>query len=214
MALRNVFAIASEYLDAIDELETYFQENPDSDEVPEHLFERLSINKNEAIDRLSSYKDVIRYLQADIEIVEEKIDDLQQLVKAKKSSIDRLKGLMGVAIRLFGTPTPSGGAQFKTNFGNYSWIKKRVVEVNDDLLPSDYKAFDFQLKGLTADELREFKRIFTDAVAKAAVPPKWYTATIFDLKGRAIKDYIKDKLEAGEVIPGAKLKEDNGYVRY
>lgn len=214
MALRNVFAIASEYLDAIDELETYFQENPDSDEVPEHLFERLSINKNEAIDRLSSYKDVIRYLQADIEIVEEKIDDLQQLVKAKKSSIDRLKGLMGVAIRLFGTPTPSGGAQFKTNFGNYSWIKKRVVEVNDDLLPSDYKAFDFQLKGLTADELREFKRIFTDAVAKAAVPPKWYTTTIFDLKGRAIKDYIKDKLEAGEVIPGAKLKEDNGYVRY
>lgn len=214
MALRNVFDIASEYLDAIDELEIYFQENPEAEEVPEHLFERLTINKNEAADKLSSYKDVIRYLEADIEIVEDKIDELQQIVKTKKKSIERLKGLMAVAIRLFGTPTTTGGAQFKTNFGNYSWIRTKVVEVDNDLLPSDYKAFDFQLKGLTADELREFKRIFTDAVAKAAVPPKWYTSTIFDLEGRAIKEYIKNKLVAGEEIPGAKLKEDSGYVRY
>lgn len=214
MALRNVFDIASEYLEAIDDLESYFLENPDSDEIPEHLFERLNINKNEAVERLATYKDVIAYLKSDIDLLEEKIQDLQAKVKTKTKSVDRLKGLMGIAVRLFGTPNDKGGFNFKTNAGNYSWIKKRAVEVDDALLPSDYKAFDFQLKGLTADELREFKRIFTDAVAKAAVPPKWYTATIFDLKGRAIKDYIKDKLEAGEVIPGAKLKEDNGYVRY
>jgi len=214
MALRNVFDIAAEYLDAIDELENYFQENPELEEVPEELFERLNINKNEAADRLSSYKDVIRYLEADIEVVKERIDELQQIIKTKTKSIDRLKGIMATAIRLFGTPTESGGAQFKTNFGNYSWIRTKVVEVDEAVLPSDYKAFDFMLKGLNADELREFKRIFTDAIAKAAVPPKWYTATIFDLKGKPIKDYIKNKLEAGEEIAGAKLKENSGYVRY
>lgn len=214
MALRNVFDIASEYLEAIDDLEAYFAENPDTDEVPEYLFERLNINKNEAVERLATYKDVIAYLKSDIELLEDKIQDLQAKVKTKTKSIDRLKGLMGVAIRLFGTPNDKGGFNFKTNNGNYSWVKTKAVEVDDDLLPSDYKAFDFTLKGLTADELREFKKLFIETIAKAEVPPKWYTATIFDLKGRAIKDYIKQKLEAGEAIPGAQLKQDNGYVRY
>lgn len=211
MALRNLFEIATEYLDAIDELDTFMEENPDTDEMPEHIYERLHINRNEMEEKLSAYKDVISILEVDMELLKKRIAEYKAKMERKERTIQRLKSVMAFAIKQYGDQNDKGNFKFKTRFGSFNYIKTTKVLVDEAQCPSAYKAFDFSLNKMTAGELAEFKAFYEEFVRKHGA--KWYNKAIFDLRGVPIKDMIADKLKAGEEVPGCKLDPEAGYVR-
>ena len=60
--MKSIFDISNEYLKTISELENWMIEN-DTDEVPAHLDEALSINKDEMNDKLRNYYFYIEQLK-------------------------------------------------------------------------------------------------------------------------------------------------------
>ena len=217
MALRNLFNIATEYLRAIDDLENYFEENPEAEgEIPEHLHERIYINRNEMEEKLHAYKDVIDMFNADIALLQERAKELALKQKRAERTIERLKSVMAYAVKQFGTVNEKGNYKFKTSFGSFNYIRTDKVVVEDEAAcPTALKSYDFSLNKMTFRELSEFKKYY-EAFVKTQDSTNgelWYNKAIFNLEGTVMKDAVKAKLKAGEAVPGCKLDPEAGHIR-
>lgn len=217
MALRNLFNIATEYLEAIDELENYFEENPEAEgEIPEHLHERIYINRNEMEEKLHAYKDVIDMFSADIALLQTRAKELALKQKKAERTIERLKSVMAYAVKQFGTVNEKGNYKFKTKFGSFNYIKTDKLLVEDAAkCPTALKAFDFSLNKMTFTELTAFRKFYENFVAQQdnSNGELWYNKAIFNLEGTILADAVKAKLKAGEVVPGCKLDPEAGHIR-
>lgn len=136
---KSLFEINAEYLNAIIELENYCEENQ-TDEVPEGIHDRLSINKDELNDKLEAYFHVVVELEGKLETMSNYIKSMNKKKKSIENNIERLKNYVGIAVESFGE-TSKSGSKFYTHdlFKVTASRSNRLKVVNEDLLPSEYK---------------------------------------------------------------------------
>ena len=70
--MKSIFDISADYLQTISDLENYLIDN-DTDEVPAHLDELLSINKDELDTKLRNYYFYIEQLKGEAETLKSHI---------------------------------------------------------------------------------------------------------------------------------------------
>ena len=124
--MANIYQIKQDLLAIFDELE----EN--GGELTPELEEQLNISKEEFIDKIKSYSNVVKMLENDIANIKEEKTRLSDLQKSKEKSIERLKKIMVESIEMFGDTTKSGSKFIDFGTGKVSVRQIQVVEVEED----------------------------------------------------------------------------------
>lgn len=123
----NIFQIEQELKELFDTLE----EN-DGELTPE-LEEALAISQADFVNKIKSYSNVIKQLDADLSAIKDEKDRLKAIEDSKKRTKERLSNIMCSAISMFGDTTRSGGKFVDYGTGRASVRNSVVCEVNDEV---------------------------------------------------------------------------------
>lgn len=121
----NIFQIEQELKELFDTLE----EN--GGELTPELEEALAISQTDFVNKIKSYSNVIKQLDADLSAIKDEKDRLKALEDSKKRVKERLSTIMCSAISMFGDTTRSGGKFVDYGTGKASVRNSIVCEVND-----------------------------------------------------------------------------------
>ena len=149
---KNLFDIQAEYLMIMEDLEEYLLDNPDAEgEIPDHINERLFVNRNEAAEKLEAYYYVIKQLEGEYAVLYEERKRLEKKMQAKVAMSDRLREYAAQAVRQYGTVAKgSKSLSVVTDKVKLSYIATPKVEVVDEAaVPSTYKKYGLLIGGLT-----------------------------------------------------------------
>ena len=140
---KNLFEIGGELERTLEELEKYCIENQ-TDELPDELIDRLNINQDELDGKLNAYYHVVAQIEAEKNALKEYKQSILDKVKAKEKALDnnieRLKGLMVIAVDKFGEERKNGNKFYKLSTCSINLTKsKKVVIIDEDVIPSEYK---------------------------------------------------------------------------
>ena len=122
----NIFNIEQNLLSIFQELE----EN--GGELTDELATKLAISENDLKDKVEAYVNVIKTLQADINLIDAESKRLSELKKTKKNNIERLNKILITVIDEFGDTSKSGAKYIDYNIGKVSIRKSQSVEVEED----------------------------------------------------------------------------------
>lgn len=207
---KSIFDIADEYMFIAAEMEAYFQQN-DSDEIPEDLFDRLVINRDEMESKISNYLDLISEWQGNIDILEAKRESLRAKQQGFQRSIDKLKSLIGDALELYGEPVMkkgehTGSYRFKSLEHSVTKVHTKPVKIeNIQQVPEKYRDFTITVPRLDTDS---YVRLF-EALIQLNLDQHVKT----DELGTPKKAEIKKAIEAGEDVPGAYVDKNEYYLK-
>jgi len=138
--MKSLFNISEEYQKIISELDEYMLSN-ETDEMPQDLDEKLTIQREELKDKLRNYYFYIKQLEGDAETIKNHIADMQKRKKHINNKIDRLKNYVGFALELFGEENKSGNKFFKHELFKVTASRSSRLKVhNADLVPDLYKS--------------------------------------------------------------------------
>ena len=204
---RNLFDIQSEYLEYLEELEEYLLEN-DTDEIPEHIQERLEINKNELEDKLSNYRLWLKQLEGEEEILKAEEEILKAKRKTKEKTVARIKGIMAEAVKMYGevnlkskskaTNTPKSVV---TDSNKFTFIYQDKLEIDEGVLPVEL--FEYKIKTDKLDNSTDIT--ICELLSKAGIT--------FTKECTPDKDAIKQSIEEGLIPKGVKVNNDSGYIK-
>jgi hypothetical protein len=136
---KSLFAIQTEYVRALQELEDFCTENQ-TDEVPEEIHERLSINQDELNDKLENYWYALKELNGNLDTIKNHIKEMNAKKKAVENNILRLKKYVGEALELYGEENKSGNKFYKHDLFKVTASRSSRLSVVDlELLPDEYK---------------------------------------------------------------------------
>lgn len=207
---KSIFDIADEYMMIAAEMEAFFQQN-DSDEIPEQLFDRLTINRDEMESKISNYLDLISEWQGNIETLEAKREALKARQQGFQKSIDKLKSLIGDALELYGEPVMkkgehTGSYRFKSLEHSITKIHSKPVKIdNIQQIPEKYRDFTISVPKLdTESYVRLFEALIELNLDQNVKPDKL---------GTPKKAEIKKAIEAGEDVPGAYIDQNEYYLK-
>lgn len=201
MSDNTIFDLHEEHLRIIAELEEYCLEN-DTDEIPEHIFERLYVNDNEIKEKLQGYQRYIQALDAKVAMLDEEIVRLTKIRKSKEQVIQRLKGLMGFAIQEFGAVSKTGSKFVETNFYKFTFVKSPKAQINNlDEIPVEFLRPEITVK---IDDYPRAEEL-VNQLAEQGIDIR--------IERKPALKLIVEKLKANEDVPGATLDRDNGYIR-
>ena len=128
--------IETELRNTILEMEQWCKEN-ETDELPEHLLERLYVNEDELTDKMESYRAAISGLRGNAQYY----DEQQKIYAAKKKqalrTIERLKERLKIAVLEFGAPNAKGNPTTEINGQSYTVVTSKSVALQDGILPSE-----------------------------------------------------------------------------
>lgn len=208
---KNLFEIQSEYMEYLDELSRYCEEN-ETDEIPEEILERLNINKNEVEEKLGNYNLYIAQLAGEAETLKLKEKQYAAKRKARENTIEKLKDLMAQAVKLYGEVNLTSKSKatnlpktISTVEGKYTFIYQNKLVADVNIVPEDYVLYDLVVPELTAKEykavteLLQSKNILGE-LNKPATP-------------KLNKDKLEIDLEEGKEIKGANIDTNNGYIK-
>lgn len=154
----SLFGISSEFERALQEAENWCFDN-DTDELPDHITERLFINENELGEKLKGYYHKINEFEAVISQVDEEIKRLNNRKNAYKKNIERMKMYSSLAVEKFGTLNKSGKA-IEYDSGDLKTSVRRSSKLaitNAELIPPKY----------TTVEVKEVIKYNTSDIKKA-----------------------------------------------
>lgn len=124
--MANIYELSQELIQLFD----YIEDN-DGELTPE-IEEKLTIAEDNLKDKIKSYSQVVKILQADILAIKAEKDRLNDLQKRKEATIDRLKSILLKAINRFGSETKAGGKYIDFGIGKVSVRNSKVVEVDEE----------------------------------------------------------------------------------
>lgn len=204
---RNLFEIQEEYMLVLEELESYFFDNPDEDELPDWIYERLNVNKNEMGDKLSNFYLWRQQLEAEDQALKNRQAELQKKRKAKEKTIERIKVLTNDAVRLYGevnvkskSATPS-----KVVTGNdvkFTFIYKPTLVIDPISISRNYLKTAVEIKDMTEQEYKELE----DYVVSRGL-------SIASISSAPDKVKIQATLDSGKEITGVSINKEAGHVR-
>lgn len=123
----NIFQIEQELKELFDTIE----EN--GGELTHELEEALTISQADFVNKIKSYSNVIKQLDADLSAIKDEKDRLKALEDSKKRTKERLSTIMCSAISMFGDTTRSGGKFVDYGTGKASVRNSIVCEVNEEV---------------------------------------------------------------------------------
>lgn len=123
----NIFQIEQELKELFDTIE----EN--GGELTPELEEALAISQTDFVNKIKSYSNVIKQLEADLSAIKDEKDRLKALEDSKKRTKERLSNIMCSAISMFGDTTRSGGKFVDYGTGRASVRNNIVCEVNEEV---------------------------------------------------------------------------------
>lgn len=124
----NIFQIKQELLSIFDELE----EN--GGELTEELASQLKITQESFRNKIESYANVIKSINADIDAIDVESKRLASLKKSKQSVVNRLNNIMIDAIEMFGDTSKSGSKFIDYGTGKVSIRNTFKCELDDNKL--------------------------------------------------------------------------------
>lgn len=124
--MANIYELSQELIQLFD----YIEDN-DGELTPE-IEEKLTIAEDNLKDKIKSYSQVVKILQADILAIKAEKDRLNDLQKRKEATIDRLKSILLEAVNRFGSETKAGGKFIDFGIGKVSVRNSKVVEVDEN----------------------------------------------------------------------------------
>ena len=137
--MKSIFDISSDYLQTISELENYLIDN-DTDEVPAHLDELLSINKDEMNDKLRNYYFYIEQLKGEAETLKNHAAKISAKKRAIENNIARLKNYVASGLQLYGQINKSGNMFYKHELFKVTATPSSRLKITDEeLIPVFYK---------------------------------------------------------------------------
>lgn len=210
---QSIFDIAEEYMVIASEMEAHFQETG-SDELPEELYDRLVVNRDEMADKLTNYRYLIDEWRGYQQILREKIEKLNARIEGYQKSIDRLEGFMADAIELYGEPVtkkgePTGNYRFRTLEFNVTKIHTNPVVIEDEeQVPAKYKRFSISLDNLSDDEIEEARQFLQEWL------PDHILEKLGSQKITTSKSLIKSAMQVDEEVPGATIDTKKHYLKY
>lgn len=122
----NIFNIQSDLLEIYEELED------NGGELTPELEAKLEVTQSNFKNKIKGYAEVIKSINADINLCDEEIKRLNALKKSKQGIIDRLTDVCIRAIDMFGDTTKSGGKFVDYGTGKVSVRNSVKCEVNTD----------------------------------------------------------------------------------
>lgn len=209
---QSIFDISEEYMRIAAEMQAHFQET-DSDELPEELYDRLVVNRGEMEVKLTNYRYLIDEWKGYQQILKDKIESLSAKIHGYQRSIDRLESFMAQAIELYGEPVtkkgePTGSYRFKGIEFTITKIHTNPVVIEDETqLPDEYKRFSIVLDGLDKDQADIARQYLRHA-------PVGINEKIGAEKTTIYKSTIKEAMQNGQDVPGAKIDTAKHYLKY
>lgn len=124
--MANIYELSQELIQLFD----YIEDN--DGELTLEIEEKLTIAEDNLKDKIKSYSQVVKILQADILAIKAEKDRLNDLQKRKEATIDRLKSILLEAVNRFGSETKAGGKFIDFGIGKVSVRNSKVVEVDEE----------------------------------------------------------------------------------
>ena len=124
--MANIYELSQELTQLFD----YIEDN-DGEITPE-IEEKLTIAEDNLKDKIKSYSQIVKILQADILAIKTEKDRLNDLQKRKEATIDRIKSILLKAVTTFGAETKAGGKFIDFGIGKVSVRNSKVLEVDED----------------------------------------------------------------------------------
>lgn len=124
--MANIYELSQELTQLFD----YIEDN-DGELTPE-IEEKLTIAEDNLKDKIKSYSQIVKILQADILAIKTEKDRLNDLQKRKEATIDRIKSILLKAVTTFGAETKAGGKFIDFGIGKVSVRNSKVLEVDED----------------------------------------------------------------------------------
>lgn len=137
--MKSIFDISADYLQTISDLENYLIEN-DTDEVPAHIDELLSINKDELDTKLRNYYFYIEQLKGEAETLKSHIAKTSAKKRAIENNIQRLKNYVASGLQLYGETNKTGNMFYKHELFKVTASRSSKLKItNESLIPAEYK---------------------------------------------------------------------------
>lgn len=124
--MANIYQISQDLLAIFDEIED------NGGELTPELEEALYITKEEFKNKIKSYTDVIKLVEADITAIKEEKLRLSNLQQSKEKLAERLKQIVIDAVDKFGDTTKAGGKFVDYGLGKVSIKTTKAVDVEED----------------------------------------------------------------------------------
>ena len=206
---RNLFDIQSEYLEYLEELEQWLLDNEDVEgEIPEHIQERLNINKNEVEDKLSNYALWLQQLEGEEATLKAKEEELRKKRKTKEKTVARVRKIMADAVKMYGEinikskSTASNLPKFiKTEEGKFTFIYQDKLIIDEGNLPLEL--FEYKIKTGILDSSTHLQ--IMNLLLKANIE--------IQTEATPDKDAIKNSIEEGLIPKGVEVNNNDGYIR-
>jgi len=183
--MSNIYNLTEEYLQLMNILE----ENEGL--LDEELELRLDINKQNIQEKFSNYAKVIQFQKNKLAFADSEIERIKKYQKTVENSINRLEKTLLAALQLLGNKDKNKDIwRLETETFKFSTRKSNSVVIEDeDKIPLD--CFIFKLKNnLDVDDVNRIHNI--DPTLQFDKTPS--------------KTLIKEKLEEGDDIDGAKIE--------
>lgn len=136
----NIFQIQQELQEVFDILE----EN--GGELTPELEEVLTVTTENFKSKIKDYVEVIKQTEADLRLIKEEQDRLNNVKKSKVKVIERLNSIIIPAIETYGDKTKNGSAYLDYGTGKVSVRNNTVVETNNDAIENLGTAIELEIE--------------------------------------------------------------------
>lgn len=200
--MKSLLDIEYEYLEYLTELDEFCAENEIDDlaDVPDHIMERLAINKDEMKHKIENYLNFIAELDGENKVLEEQIERLRNKSARKAKTILYLKSMVSQAIAIYGNENAKGNSSITTSTYKITRVRTNPVIVEDiEKLPNQYKRCSMLFKKLSVPQLEELKGL---------------VSRYPEYQDTVEPDKIAIKAALGEgTVAGAKVDTEAAYLR-
>lgn len=122
----NIFEIEQEYYSIL----AMIEEN--EGEITPEIEAALNFNKENLREKIKGYTNVIKELEASVDMIKKEKARLSEIQKSKENTIDRLKRCMAEAIKKFGDESKTGTKFIDFGTGKVSVRNSQSLEINDE----------------------------------------------------------------------------------
>lgn len=136
----NIFQIQQELQEVFDILE----EN--GGELTPELEEVLTVTTENFKSKIKDYVEVIKQTEADLRLIKEEQDRLNNIKKSKVRVIERLNSIIIPAIETYGDKTKNGSAYLDYGTGKVSIRNNTIVETNNEAIEHLGTAIEIEIE--------------------------------------------------------------------
>ena len=137
--MKSLFSINTDIIELFEQIDAHCQEN-NTDEIPEHLADQLSISESDMSEKIENYWFVLKELNGQVDTIKEHVKQMNAKRKAIENRIDSLKSYVGNSVHMFGQENKTGNKFFKSDLFKVTASRSnRLVITDAESVPDEFK---------------------------------------------------------------------------